>query len=62
VGGERWTATAFEVQNHDALYRDAGLCIDLDRDEECDEDREVFYDGDSVPFPEGAPRLLLTYP
>ena len=45
-----------------ALYAESGVCIDLDRDGACQEDRELFYDGSVVPFPEGARRLELRFP
>ena len=62
VDRRTYSASAFEDSNPDALYRESGLCIDLDGDGECQEDREVFRDGDVVPFP-GAPQTLrLRYP
>lgn len=62
VGGVTYAATAFEYEHHDALYREGGLCIDLDRDGKCTEERELFLDGDVVPFPGAAERLGLRYP
>ncbi len=62
VDGRSYAATAFEHLNHDALYRESGLCIDLDGDGECNEDRELFYDGDAVGFPGRSVRLALRYP
>ena len=59
VDGRTYAATAYELLSHDALYRDAGLCIDFDGDTECDEDYELFYDGGAVPFPGKTVRLEL---
>ncbi|MDP2957381.1 MAG: serine/threonine-protein kinase [Longimicrobiales bacterium] len=62
VDRRTYSASAFEDSNPDALYRESGLCIDLDGDGKCQEDREVFRDGDVVPFP-GAPQTLRSrYP
>ena len=47
---------------HDGLYEDAGVCIDLDRDDRCQVERELFHDGDRIPFPEGEQRLVLAFP
>jgi hypothetical protein len=62
VDGEVYAATAFEPEHHDALYRESGLCIDLDRDGKCVEEQELFLDGDVVPFPGSPQRLSLRYP
>jgi len=62
VGGETFDVTAFEKARHDALFRDAGVCIDLSRDGACDEGRELFFDGDVVPFGSRNVRLRLPHP
>jgi hypothetical protein len=62
VGRATYAAVAFEEFSHDGLYKDAGLCIDLDRDDTCQDERELFRDGEVVPFPEGSVRLSLLYP
>lgn len=62
IGDASWDATVFEQRGHDALYRDAGVCIDLDRDGECFEDAELFHDGDNVVTPAGSATLVLDYP
>jgi hypothetical protein len=61
-GRVSYLATAFEDRNHDGLYRDSGLCIDLNGDRDCEEDGELFRAGATVPFPGGAYRLALNYP
>jgi len=62
MDGRVYEASAFEFQGHDALYREGGLCIDLDQDGECHEQREIFLDGDVVPSAEAPVRLELRYP
>jgi len=62
VDGVGYAATAFEFVGHDALYRDAGLCVDVSRDGACQEDRELFLDGDVLPFPTSRVRLRLLHP
>jgi hypothetical protein len=62
VARTTFPATAFETRDHDGLYRDAGVCIDLNADGECAEDSELFHDGDVVPFPGEPVRLTLAYP
>ena len=63
LNGRIYQATAFEFSRHDGLLRESGLCIDLDGDDECQEARELFHDGDVIPQL-GAPgiRLVLDYP
>jgi hypothetical protein len=61
-GRVSYAATAYEKQDHDGLYRDSGICIDLNRDGDCSEERELFRDGATVPFPGGTFRLVLSYP
>lgn len=53
--------TVYEASGHDELYRDAGVCIDLDRDRECQEVTELFHDGDPIPPDMGHVRLRLDY-
>jgi hypothetical protein len=62
IGDASWEATVFEQNSHDARYRDAGICIDMDRDGECFEDAELFHDGDRVVTPAGSATLVLDYP
>jgi hypothetical protein len=62
VGGVGYRAIAFEHRDHDALYRASGLCIDLDGDGVCQEEQELFYDGDTLRTRGGTVRLELRYP
>jgi hypothetical protein len=57
LGGESYAATVFEFRNHDGLYRESGVCIDLDKDGECQEERELFRDGDG--FSQGGARVTV---
>ena len=61
VGGYEYAASAFERIGHDGLFRDDGICIDLSGDGDCQEDVEVFFDGDVVAFPGGSVELVLDY-
>jgi hypothetical protein len=61
-GCASYSATVFEDRNHDGLYRDNGICIDLTGDGECEEDGELFRSGALVRFPGGSYRLALDYP
>ena len=62
IDGRVYEASAFELRGHDGLYRDDGLCIDLDQNGECHEEREIFFDGEVVTSPEAPVRLELRYP
>ncbi len=62
AAGASYAVTAFEKLNHDGLYRDAGVCIDLDADERCDEATELFHDGDAFTANGRRFRLRLAYP
>jgi len=62
LGGERYDATAFERNGHDALLKDDGVCIDLSRDGECQEDDELYFHGDVIRLTGGDVRLVLDYP
>jgi hypothetical protein len=44
IGGEAFAASAFEAINHDALYRESGLYIDLNHDGMLDQSLENFMD------------------
>jgi len=62
IGDRDYPATVFEQSDHDALYHDAGICIDLSGDGRCDEDAELFRHGDVVMTPSGRYRVELDYP
>jgi thiol-disulfide isomerase/thioredoxin len=62
LNGEAITAIAFEQYNHDCLYHDDGLWIDVNGDNHIDEKKELFKDGSTVTV-KGKPfQLKLDYP
>jgi chitodextrinase len=62
IGGDGYTAVAFERSNHDALYRESGLYIDLNRDGQLDVETENFMDQTMVPMGGREYELSLDYP
>lgn len=48
IGNKEYTAIVFEMNNHDALYRDSGVWIDLDGDSKLSEESEHFYDNYAI--------------
>ena len=61
LGGEIYTAVAFEQHGHDGRFADDGLWIDLDRNGKAEEG-EHFADGDTVTAGGRNYRLRLAYP
>ena len=62
IGGEQCPAFAYESNNHDALYKESGLWIDLNKDGKLDDLLEHFSDGATISF-RGTERVLhLSYP
>ena len=53
---------AFEQFQHDGLYRESGLWIDLNQDQQLDETQEHFSDGGFVSIGARAFQLELLYP
>lgn len=62
LNGETITAVAFEQYNHDALYRDDGIWLDLNGDNRMDEKTELFKDGSTVTAKGRAFQVKLDYP
>jgi chitodextrinase len=62
IGGDSYPAVAFERSNHDALYRESGLYIDLNRDGRLDVETEHFMDQTIVPMGGRKYELSLNYP
>jgi hypothetical protein len=68
IGGQSYTAVAFEGQNHDedqnhdVLYKENGLYIDLNGDETLDEETEYFEDGSQLSIDNIDYLLQLNYP
>jgi thiol-disulfide isomerase/thioredoxin len=62
VNGQTITAVAFEQYNHDALYHDDGIWLDVNGDNRIDEKTELFKDGSTI-LVKGKPfQLRLNYP
>ena len=62
AGPDTVAVTAFEKARHDGLFRDAGVCIDVNSDGLCDERTELFFDGDRPVVGGRTLRLRLAYP
>ena len=62
IGTETFNATVFEHADHDGLYRESGVCLDLNRDAICQEDLELFRDGQVVTAVGAEVSLRLGYP
>ena len=61
IGGDTYTAVAYELDNHDVLYQESGLYIDLNRDGQL-EDVENFIDGETITVNNRNYTLGLNYP
>ncbi len=62
IYGKKITAVAFERFDHDALYHDDGIWLDLNGDNHLDEKTECFKDGSTVTVNGKAVRIALDYP
>ncbi|MBI5235940.1 MAG: SPOR domain-containing protein [Deltaproteobacteria bacterium] len=62
LNGRRYKAIAFEDSNHDGLYKENGLCIDLNVNGRCDKESETFKDGDALTGDGKGYTLALDYP
>jgi thiol-disulfide isomerase/thioredoxin len=62
IGGTRMTAIAFEQYNHDVLYRDDGIWLDLNADNRLDERTELFKTGSTVTLKGQSFQVDLDYP
>ena len=62
MGGRSYTALAFEAQDHDVLYQESGLYIDLNADGSMDEETENFVDGELFSVNGTEYLLQLNYP
>jgi hypothetical protein len=61
-GDTGYRAVGFESDGHDGWYTDAGVCIDLNGDDEREVTTEIAHHGDVVRFPSGSYTLRLDYP
>jgi len=62
LGSEHYAAIAYEKKNHDALYQESGLWIDINRDGELNEAQEHFQDGAIIRVNHKQYVLRLQYP
>lgn len=62
VGGTVYPLIAFETFNHDALYRDCGIWVDINLDGKLDKARENFKDGEGIFLGGKEFRIHLDFP
>jgi hypothetical protein len=62
LGQEHYTAIAYEMRKHDALYHESGLWIDLNKDGKLNEAQEHFQDGATIRIDHAQYVLRLKYP
>ena len=62
IGGQKYTAVAYEFDKHDALYRESGLYIDLNADGVLDQATENFMDKTKISIDGWDYELFLNYP
>ena len=62
VDGGLYDAIAFEQFDHNGLFREKGLWIDLDRNKELDEETEKVYNGGEIIIAGHRYRITLQYP
>lgn len=62
LNGRAYKAVAFEGDNHDGLYKESGLCIDLNHNGRCEKESELIKDGGAVTVDGKRYILELDYP
>ncbi|MFZ3072721.1 MAG: hypothetical protein WA162_05720 [Thermodesulfobacteriota bacterium] len=62
LNGKIHEVVAFENEKHDGLFRESGICIDLNDDGKCQEENERFRDGEIIEADSIRYRLSLDYP
>jgi hypothetical protein len=62
IKGKKYPALVYEKLDHDILYQDSGIWIDLDRDGEMDKEKEHFENGSVLEVEGNDPVLRLDYP
>ncbi len=62
LNGRPYKAIAFEGSDHDGLYKESGLCIDLNANGRCEKEGELFKDGASLTVDGRGYTLALDYP
>lgn len=48
IGESVYETAAFEEFYHDGLFKESGVCVDLNRDAKCSREQEAFKDGESL--------------
>ncbi len=61
IDGNTHDAIAFEEKNHDGLFKESGICIDMNDDKQCDKS-EQYHNGDTIKAGEKKYLLKLDYP
>ena len=59
---KKYTAIVYEMFKHDALYRESGIWIDLDRDGKLDKEKEHFANGATLNMDGKDYTIRLNYP
>lgn len=62
VGKGVYDAVAFEEFYHDGLFKESGICVDLDRDMKCSHEHEIFKDGRAITINGDKYTFRLDYP
>ena len=62
IGENLYETVAFEQFNHNGLFRESGLWIDLNQDKKLDEETEHFQDGSMLQIDNAQYQLGLLYP
>jgi hypothetical protein len=62
LNGRAYKAIAFEDGNHDGLYKESGLCVDLNANGRCEKETELFKDNDALTVDGKRYTLALDYP
>lgn len=62
IGPDVYEAVAFEESHHDGLFKESGVCVDLDKDGKCSHERELFKDGAILSHKSGKYTFRLDYP
>ncbi len=61
MDGQQYIAVAFEKDRHDGLYRENGICVDLNKDNKCSS-TEHFFHNDIVAVGDRKYQIVLDYP
>ncbi|OGQ51737.1 MAG: hypothetical protein A3J24_13345 [Deltaproteobacteria bacterium RIFCSPLOWO2_02_FULL_53_8] len=62
IGKDVFDATAFEEFYHDGLFKESGICVDINRDGKCSHEQEIFKDGRAITIGNEKYTFSLDYP